>query len=94
MKNNTFYSNTAQISGGAIKLLFYDSDFINELLDQNIFANNTDLNNQTISDGRPSYYQFSFYNGLSKNLATNATGDLNNAFNTPLTVENYFHIYS
>lgn len=62
----TFDSNTAKYCGGAMKLLFGYSD-LNEQT-PTTFTNNTDLQGRTVSDMKPSYYRFSFYDIINKNM--------------------------
>jgi len=75
MNDNKFIRNTASNSGGAIKVLFDYSDLSGEnsslVLLPNFFDQNIDAHGQEISDGKPEYYKFSFYNILLELTQTN-----------------------
>ena len=61
--NCNFIRNEATNSGGALMLLFNYSNILTTI--PNIFTDNTALFNPDISDDKPSYYRFSYYQMLS-----------------------------
>lgn len=97
MHNNTFESNTANISGGAMKLLFDFSKtdtIISKSISRNyciqgISKSNCQLtipvipipsnftNNQSISDSKPTSFNFSFYDILLPELTIAGNEDFN-----------------
>ena len=58
MRNVSFVQNSASNVGGAMKIFFKYSQLQTEAV---IFENNFDRNQQTVNQGRPSYYLLSFY---------------------------------
>ena len=64
-----FSNNKASNSGGALKLLFRSSELNEDPTQPFVFVNNNDSKGLSISEGRPSYYVFSFYNvNVEKNF--------------------------
>jgi len=77
LKNNTFISNTATKSGGAIKVLF-EYDQLNTVADDtSVFTDNSDSKGLAIYEGKLAYYLLSFYNILSNNSDETIATDQN-----------------
>ena len=61
LQNNSFISNTATKSGGALKLLFIYEELNPVANDTSVFINNSDSKGQAIDAAKLSAYTFSFY---------------------------------
>jgi len=72
--NNTFLLNKASNSGGAVKVLFDYQDLDSFSMNPpNTYTDNTDANQLQISDGKPTYFKFSFYDILTETPETLTT---------------------
>jgi len=65
ISNNTFKNNIASLSGGAIKVLFNASELFQGETTLNKFEDCTDYKGLAVSDGKPLYFIFSFYDLLA-----------------------------
>lgn len=74
LRNSTFTSNYASNSGKAMKLLFKYSLLSEDSTSPVVYVNNSEADTgKNVSDGRPSYYMFSFYDVLTKQKVTSTS---------------------
>lgn len=85
-----FRNNYASNSGGAIKVLFNASELNISSTFPPVFENNTDLKGiSDISEGKPSYYRFSFYDLISDEKETVDVDYTKWITNSTLTVKSF-----
>ena len=86
LTGTSFTHNHATNAGGAMKLFFSYSELNDDPASPTYFLKNTDSKNTTgISEGKPAYYMFSFYNVLVEKTFTeldNLTEWVNNETRT------------